>query len=418
MTIFGKFSGRDSAANNRIAELERELAEERAKTAKMQGACKRLSETAKRVRHGDLEARITDWDQYGPMSKTLCDFNRVLDLTDAYIREAEASLQAASEHRFYRRFMRTGMAGAFGEGAQHINDICDKMQDAEKREHEHRHEMATAFESSVLQVVTTLTSAVEQVRATAEQLNTFASENQALATGVAAAAEQATMNVQTVASAAEELSASVEEIARQVMSSSERSGEASQEAAHTSETIEALKASSDTIGDVIKLINDIAEQTNLLALNATIEAARAGEAGKGFAVVASEVKSLAQQTANATGEIGSQVQSIQSNTDTTVTAVGHIADTIRSLNEIAAAIASATEQQSAATMEISRNIQEASQGTQDVASNIERVSETASRTHTAAEELAHAAEDLALTVETLKAQSNAFIEDVRGTAAA
>jgi len=415
MSWLGKLKKNGGAESSRIAELERALEEERVKNDMMSAACKRLTEVAREVASGNMEARITDWDKFGPMSGALTDFNRILDLTDAYIRESDAALQAASEHRFYRRFLETGMAGAFGAGAHHINEICDKMQAAEAREQEHREEVASSFEASVMGVVTSLTSAVEQVRATAQQLTRYADENQSMATGVAAAAEQATMNVQTVAAAAEELTASVEEIARQVNTSSARSGEAAVEAGEASETINSLKTASDTIGDVIRLINDIAEQTNLLALNATIEAARAGEAGKGFAVVANEVKSLASQTAKATGDIGTQVQSIQANTDTTVTAVSHIADSIRSLNEIAAAIAAATEEQSSATMEISRNIQEASQGTQEVARNIEQVSSTAEQTHTAAGELSRAADDLAQTVETLKAQSDAFVASVRST---
>lgn len=413
MSIFERFSTRTIVAESRVAELERQLEEEKAKNDMMQAACRRLTEVAQDVKDGNLEARITDWDRYGPVSPALADFNRILDLTDAYIREAGASLSAASEQRFYRKFLTTGMTGSFGAGADHINKICEGMEAAEARSQQNRVQIATSFEQSVLNVVDTLTNAVEQIRATALQLAGYADENQSMAASVAAAAEQATVNVQTVASAAEELSASVEEIARQVTASSTRSEQASEEAGETSETIHALKAASDTIGDVIRLINDIAEQTNLLALNATIEAARAGDAGRGFAVVASEVKSLAQQTANATGEIGAQVQSIQDSTSSTVSAVGHIAETINSLNEIATAIASATEEQSAATMEISRNIQEASEGTREVAINIEKVNATASRTKSAAHDLEGAADELTSTVDELKKQALAFVKSVK-----
>ena len=139
------------------------------------------------------------------------------------------------------------------------------------------------------------------------------------------------------------------------------------------------------IGDVVKLINDIAGQTNLLALNATIEAARAGEAGKGFAVVASEVKSLANQTAKATEDISAQIKSIQSATGGAVQAIGGIGQTIGRISEIATTIASAVEEQGAATQEIARNVQQASAGTNEVSSNIVNVTQAATETGAASE---------------------------------
>lgn len=276
-----------------------------------------------------------------------------------------------------------------------------------------REHMANAFEESVMTIVGELMAAATQTKQSAEQLKRYAMDNQGLATTVASASEQATVNVQTVASATEELSASVEEISRQVNTSSSEAGNASAEAKGAQNTIEALQNASNTIGQVVNLINEIADQTNLLALNATIEAARAGDAGKGFAVVASEVKSLAQQTANATGEIGAQVKSIQDNTVTTVDAVTQIGGMIENLNHIASTIASATEEQTAATLEISRNIQEAAKGTIEVSTNIGKVSETASKTTERANELDAASEDLKNQISNLKIQSEEFLKEVR-----
>lgn len=409
--MFGTAS--KTSRNDQILALEQQLKTERAKGAQYKRAFEAIATVAERVHGGDLEARITDWDQHGDLSETLSNVNHLFDLTDSFIREATASLEASSEGRFYRQFLTSGTAGSFLAGAKAINETGAKMKALQESQQQHREEMAGQFETEVMEIITVLTKSAEAVQTTAQQLEDYAAANHEMAQSVAAAATQATANVQTVAASAEELSASVEEIARQVSSSTSKTSEAASTAESASGTIQALKSSSDTIGKVIGLINDIAEQTNLLALNATIEAARAGDAGKGFAVVASEVKSLAQQTANATGDISNQVNAIQSSTDTSVGAVDEIAGMIGNLNEIATTIAAATEEQSAATIEISRNVLEASAGTEQVSKSIERVSETASETKERVRELGQSAEQMTQMVEQLRVQSEAFLQDVR-----
>ena len=158
-------------------------------------------------------------------------------------------------------------------------------------------------------------------------------------TSAASASTQASSNMQAVAAGAEELAASVAEISRQSADALAISQQAVTQANETSGIVAGLATAAQKIGDVVKLINSIAEQTNLLALNATIEAARAGEAGRGFAVVASEVKSLASQTAKATEEISGQVAEVQSTTGSAVGHIGLITQTISRINAISAAIA-------------------------------------------------------------------------------
>jgi methyl-accepting chemotaxis protein len=269
------------------------------------------------------------------------------------------------------------------------------------------------FESVVRASLGTLAESASKMRATSQSMSSTAEETSAQATTVAAAAEQASANVQTVATAAEELSSSVAEIGRQVGESTKIAGQAVAEANRTNVSVQGLSAAAQKIGDVVKLISDIASQTNLLALNATIEAARAGDAGKGFAVVASEVKSLANQTAKATEEISAQVAAMQGATGEAVQAIQGIGGTIGTINEIATTIASAVEEQGAATHEIARNVQEASKGTGQVTSNIAGVNQAAAMTGTAANEVLTASDALGQQAETLRSDVDDFLAKIR-----
>ena len=237
-----------------------------------------------------------------------------------------------------------------------------------------------SFEQGVRDTLDQLTSAAAEMRTTSQGMSATSDKTTARTTAVAGVVEEVSGNMQTVAAAAEELLSSVSEIGRQVDHSSKIAGQAVEEAGHTNATVLTLSQAAQKIGDVVKLITSIAEQTNLLALNATIESARAGEAGKGFAVVAAEVKTLANQTAKATEEIGAQVTSMQHATGDAVNAIGNITCTITTISEIAEAIAASVEAQGAATREIARNVQEAANGANAVSSNITGVNEAAHET--------------------------------------
>jgi methyl-accepting chemotaxis protein len=270
-----------------------------------------------------------------------------------------------------------------------------------------------AFEKSIGGSLQTLATASKELDSTAHSMSATADETNRKSTAAAAASEQASVNVQTVASAAEQLSASISEISRQVAESTRVAGQAVTDAQQTNSQVQALAEAAQKIGAVVKLINDIAGQTNLLALNATIEAARAGEAGKGFAVVASEVKSLATQTAKATEDIAAQVNAIQGATGGAVQAIQHIGETIGRVSEIAAAIASAVEEQGAATKEIARNVQQASAGTTEVSSNIAGVTKAATETGQAANYVQTSAGDLAKQGQTLRTEVDNFLANIR-----
>ena len=232
----------------------------------------------------------------------------------------------------------------------------------------------------LLAEATGLAGAAEELSVSSAVIMSSAEESSVEATVVAAAAEQVSANVQTVATATEQMSASIREIASNTSTASSVAARAVTAAQTANDTITKLGASSAEIGMVIKVINSIAAQTNLLALNATIEAARAGAAGKGFAVVASEVKELAQETSRATEDIGQRIDAIQTDSLAAATAIAEIATIIEQINESQVTIASALEEQTATTNEMSRNVSEAATGAGEIASSITSVATSASST--------------------------------------
>ena len=280
-------------------------------------------------------------------------------------------------------------------------------QDAILRQH------AATFEATVKGMVDALASSATGMRAAAKTLSATAVDSSKLCAAAAAAAEQATVNVETVAAAAEEMSGSIAEVNMQVQTASTVTVQAVEEANRANERVQGLTTAAEQISDVVSLINAIAKQTNLLALNATIEAARAGEAGRGFAVVASEVKNLATQTAKATEDIATQVEGMQNATKFSGDSIKAMASTVSRVNEIANSIAAAMEQQNAATLEISRNVQEAASGTREVAGSLASVSEGTDRTGTSSRDVLTAADGLFSQSESLRNAVETFLGQIR-----
>jgi methyl-accepting chemotaxis protein len=272
---------------------------------------------------------------------------------------------------------------------------------------------ADEFETAVGAIVSNVSASAVQLESAAGTLTRTAETTQSLSSHVAGASEEASSNIQSVASATEELSTSVDEIGRRVRESSQIAEAAVLQAQQTDARIGKLSRAAQQIGDVVKLITAIAEQTNLLALNATIEAARAGEAGRGFAVVASEVKSLASQTAKATDEISSHISGMQGATQESVAAIKEIGGTIAQISNIASTIAGAVEQQSSATQEIARSVQHVAQGTHEAAANIVQVNRGATETGSASADVLNSARTLSTESTRLREELARFMSNIR-----
>lgn len=367
--------------------------------------------------NGHLEKRLSGINVDGDLGRLLHGVNDLLDIVDAFVRESAACLEHAAEGKYYRRCLTRGMPGSFRQAAKVINQATGKMEEQSKAlqlAEQRRLAMADGFETTVSGVVSTVSASAESMRQTALAMVNMAKITTEQAETVAAAAQLSSRSVQMVASATEELTSSFGEVELRTRNSSSLASLAVQEAEVSGRVMVDLNNVSGKVGGVVRMISQIANQTNMLALNANIEAARAGAAGRGFAVVANEVRNLSRQTASASEEIGENIEKVKLVSSQASDSIEAITQRVSQMQEISTTIIESVSEQRKATLQISENVQQAAAVATDLSESVKGVESSAKQTSEAASSLMEGADLLAAEASKLRVTANALLRELKG----
>lgn len=367
------------------------------------------TEVCNQIGWGNFEVRAKDYTEAGEVRELMTSMNHMIDRTDAFLREAAASMTAIENNRYYRRIQPGGLNGSYLQNAEIMNMAIETIK---SRVGAFR-QSTDSFESQISQIAQSLMASAEQMTGTAEEMETSAVSNSEVVTAIADAADLTAENVNAAASAADHLSSTASEISGQIERSIEIARAAVTQVTQGQDKANSLRTSAEAIGEIIDLISSIADQTNLLALNATIEAARAGEMGKGFAVVAAEVKELATQTAKATQEITQSLEEVDAASRDTAQSFDTISKTITEIESITTMISNASVKQAEATQAIQENVTNTVACTNKVTGIVDGVAQNAATTHAASKTVLSSAESMSSNAGQLTEAVAAFFKSLK-----
>lgn len=343
-------------------------------TGKVGTALQQTIKACEELRLGKFETRILNITEKGDLGEMMWALNDTADNIDAFVRESTAAMDYVSHNQYFRRILENGMRGSLLHGSRTINAATESV----AKKMASFADVAGSLEKSLGEVTGEIQQTVGMLENAAQQMEKAVTHTNTRADSVVSTSDENSSSVQTISAAAEEMSAAIREISTQMSQTMEMSNSAVAESVQAEERIQQLVIAADKIDSVVALIQDIADQTNLLALNATIEAARAGDAGKGFAVVANEVKTLADQTAKATGDITGLIRTVQKITGEAADSFAHVREKISRIGESATGVAAAVEEQTAAAQEVARGAEMASSGTIQVVDSIRDIKQNIS----------------------------------------
>jgi methyl-accepting chemotaxis protein len=331
--------------------------------------------------------------------------NDLLDLTEVFCKEADTAMQFATQRKYFRKIILTGMVGDFARHSQTINQTLDNMRERDLASLDFAEKEVSVLVGTAKGMAATMK---RNALCMAEDSQTTAMNS----TSVAKGAEETSRSVQTVAAAAEELCGSFAEVGRQATMAKDATTSAVKLAASRQNDVIQLRRLAESISQTTALIDNIAQQTNLLALNASIEAAHAGAQGKGFAVVAQEIKLLANQTAKATGDITSVISGIQQMVEQMTSGIGELSSTMKEIEDISISVAGSVEEQILVTKDITRNMVEVSQSSDQIAASINDVRSIADSCEHKTHDVMTAIMDLEDLTATLEDKLNSFIKNI------